>query len=195
MDCEEWRPAVGWEGFYEVSNLGRVRSVDRFVKRKDGRERRAPGRILKACTTKSGGYQAVNLQGDGKHRTSKTSQLVALAFLGPRPSSMQVRHKDGNPTNNRLDNLCYGTQSENAKDSVEHGTHNNARKIRCRRGHMLKAPNLLPSPWRNHGLRACLACSQALGLQRRGHPDIDVQAESDRYYARTKHLVEPDASP
>lgn len=190
MEGEEWRPVVGWGEFYEVSNLGRVRSLDRVFLCKDGRHRGRQGRILSLkARAKQGGYPLVSLHAGGYTRTAKVHLLVAYAFLGPRPSGLRVRHRDGNPLNNKVDNLCYGTQSQNIKDSVAHGTHNHARKARCKRGHLLKFPNLVPGQWLNYNRRCCLVCSQAWGFQKR-HPEIDLQIESDRRYAEIKHLLE-----
>ena len=102
---ELWKPAVGHSG-YEVSSLGRVRSLHRG------------GRILRPGTA-SNGYPTVAL-GRGKTRTLHS--LVAEAFIGARPTGQVVRHKDGDRKNPRASNLIYGTRAENIKDAVAHGT-------------------------------------------------------------------------
>ena len=102
---EEWREIPGLEGTgYEASNLGRVRSVVLMV---GGRDRR--------------GYPTVSLRratdGFGEHKSPhwNTHVLVARAFLGRRPTGLEVNHKDGCLTNNRLDNLEYVTHVENVQ--------------------------------------------------------------------------------
>jgi hypothetical protein len=82
--------------------------------------------------------------------------LVILAFVGPRPDGEQVRHLNGNPADNRLTNLAYGTQSQNQQDSLRHGTHAQAAKTHCPRGHSyLDEGNVMH---RRTGGRRCRAC-------------------------------------
>lgn len=111
---ERWREIPGWPD-YEVSTLGRVRSWKTRTCAK-------PGAILKWLKG-SYGYWQVNLHKNGKRATRPVHILVALAFLGPRPEGMQVRHLDGDETNPRLLNLAYGTAAENCADAKEHGTY------------------------------------------------------------------------
>lgn len=114
---EEWRAVPGYEGLYEVSSLGRVRSLDRYVpwgtKRAFWR-----GRLLKP-TVSGTGYLYIGLAG----RTDTVHRLVAAAFLGPCPPGKQVAHADGDRTNPRLSNLRYATQRENEADKLLHGKH------------------------------------------------------------------------
>lgn len=63
---------------------------------------------------------------NGRMNTKKVHRLVLETYVGPCPKGMMCRHLDGNPANNKLDNLCWGTNSENQKDSIKHGTHNTA---------------------------------------------------------------------
>jgi hypothetical protein len=116
---EEWRDVPGREG-YEVSSWGNMRSWNA------SRGRRKEPRPMKPWIQKRGGYPAVKLGGGGQNVT--VHSMVMLAFVGPRPDGMDIRHLDGNPRNNHLANLCYGTRSENIYDSVRHGTHNRMRK-------------------------------------------------------------------
>jgi hypothetical protein len=80
---------------------------------------------LKAQRANDGGYKRINLS-DGQSRKSRKKKqlmvhhLVLRAFVGPCPAGMQTRHLDGNPANNRLDNLCWGTPKENAEDCARH---------------------------------------------------------------------------
>lgn len=148
---EEWRPVCGWERLYEVSSDGRVRSLDRV----DWRGQRYRGRML-TLNVKSGGYLTVGLCDNGEHRTRAIHRLVAEAFLGPRPDGCEVRHLDGDPKNNRLANLAYGSPSENSLDRVRHGTDYNAGKTHCMHGHLFDDANTYIHP---NGHRQCRACS------------------------------------
>jgi hypothetical protein len=119
---EEWRDIPGFPG-YQVSDLGRVQSLDRLIY--DPRSettnrpafRRYPGRVLVPVI--NGGYPRVKL--GGGHPGVPIHQLVALAFIGPRPPGQEVRHWDGDNLNVRRNNILYGTRSDNAKDRVRHG--------------------------------------------------------------------------
>ena len=118
---ENWRFVVGYEGLYEVSDQGRVRSLDRIVTYAAGGRRLFKGRILKAGHSK--GYPRVNLYRDGKQsvKFALVHQLVLAAFVGPLPEGQEVRHYDGNRKNCSLGNLLYGTRSENYFDKYRHG--------------------------------------------------------------------------
>ena len=119
---ETWRPVVGFEGAYAVSDAGRIKSIERrVVNRADGRTRRVRERVLKArpCT---GGYLFVKLYRDLRPFPVKVAAAVAEAFLGPRPQGHDVCHNDGNRRNNAADNLRYGSRKENMADCRGHGT-------------------------------------------------------------------------
>ena len=114
MTVENWRPVVGFEMVYEVSDLYRIRRVvaARGV---------VAGHILKPYRGGKG-YLAIRLYVNGRRRAFKVHHLVLLAFVGPRPEGMECRHLDGNKTNNRPENLCWGTRTENMADKLRHGT-------------------------------------------------------------------------
>ena len=122
MNAEKWRPVPGLGGQYEVSSLGRVRSVERVTVDSRGRSRRFPSKLLKPRVHKVTGYVHVNLWVSGQGRTSLLHQLVAETFIGPRPPGMQIAHRDGFKTNNAISNLRYATLVENAADQVLHRT-------------------------------------------------------------------------
>lgn len=109
LRSEEWRDIPGFEGAYQVSSIGRVRSLDRRVPYSDGRKRIDRGKILSPGKTPQG-YSHVYL---GQRVDRTVHSLVMLAFTGPYPDGMEINHKDGNPANNRLDNLEYVTHSQN----------------------------------------------------------------------------------
>lgn len=119
---EEWRPAVGLEGVYEVSDLGRVRRVGKM------RGTRV-GHIL-TCTKDRSGYSKVKLSRDDVDYTRKVHRLVAEAFLGPIPDGLVVNHKDSNPGNNRADNLEYITQKANMEHCVAAGRSSRGKGVR-----------------------------------------------------------------
>ncbi len=110
---EEWRPVEWTGGAYEVSNLGRLRSV-----RGTG-----AGRWYRLRKTRidSNGYPSVVLGPCTGRRTCRIHCLVAAAFLGPRPKGHDVNHKDANKTNNRADNLEYVTELENTRHALALG--------------------------------------------------------------------------
>jgi hypothetical protein len=116
----EWRPVVGYEGRYEVSDDGQVRSFGPATGQHGGGARGQ--RLLKFWPHRKAGYPMVTLYRAGQPRVSRTvHSLVLAAFVGPRPPGLQTRHLNGVATDCRLTNLVYGTQSENEADKVRHG--------------------------------------------------------------------------
>jgi len=118
---EEWRSVVGYEEFYEVSDLGRVRSLDRI----DSMGRLRRGKVLKSREHHNGIgiiYWSVALYARGEQRCSLIHQLVLEAFVGPRPKDHEGAHCDGDPANNKLANLAWKTCKANAADRIRHGT-------------------------------------------------------------------------
>ena len=121
MSLENWKDIPEWEGWYQVSDQGRVRSVDRNVHYPDGSVRRFKGRLLSIRVGKVG-YPAVDLCRQSRRKTYTVHSLIMLAFVGSRPEDMQVRHLDGDKDNCRLSNLQYGTPLENIMDRNVHDT-------------------------------------------------------------------------
>ena len=116
---EEWRPVVGYEEKYEVSNLGRVRSLPYEVANPlTGGVSRWPGKLLKSFKHWKDGRYHLELYQNGKAKNWYVHQLVALAFIGSRPDGMQVCHKDDDAENNTPSNLYYGTSKQNGKDKI-----------------------------------------------------------------------------
>ena len=118
---ELWLPVVGYEGLYEVSSLGRVRSLDRWVKRRKGGFLQA-GRVLKPGLG-NGYHFNVSLYKGGKSTTYAVHSLVMLAHVGPRPDGLEIRHGIKGTQCNELTNLCFGTSAENKADMKRDGTH------------------------------------------------------------------------
>ena len=122
VEMETWRDVLGYEGAYEVSDLGNVRSVTRWVPYGRHKGMTYKGRSLKLTLIKNG-YLTVKLAFAGLTRTTYVHEIVLKAFEGPRPyteASGEIRHLDGVKTNNVLSNLKYGTINENAADRVRH---------------------------------------------------------------------------
>lgn len=116
---EQWRPVVGMEGLYEVSDYGRVRSLDRVVRGPLG-PKRLRGKILKPALRH--GYEFVSLYVDGVSTNMAAHILTAAAFIGPRPDGHHTCHNDGQPRHNHVSNLRYDTCAANQLDKVRHGT-------------------------------------------------------------------------
>lgn len=120
---ENWRPVPGFEGLYEVSNLGNVRSLDRYCLGRDGRKELHWGKQLTPQKLWNG-YLEVYLSDreSGERRKHRTvHSLVAEAFLGPRPKKHDIMHLDGDRSNNCVENLMYGTRSENLIQTYQYG--------------------------------------------------------------------------
>jgi hypothetical protein len=183
---ECWVPISGWEGYYEASTLGRIRSLDRIIMCPNGQARSLRGCVLRPVL-RADGHLGVRLSRDGQGQTRLVHSLVALAFLGPLPPGLEVCHNDGNPVNNRPENLRHGSHASNMADVVRHGTHHESAKTHCLRGHALAAPNL--AQWAAAvGRRECLACSRAHGAKRcavrRGDTGFDFLAVADDHFRR-----------
>ena len=110
---ETWKDIKGYEGIYQVSDEGRVRSLDREVGSHHNSAKKIKGKIKKT-TVNNRGYLQVSLSKDGKISTKKIHRLVWLAFNGEIPQGLQVNHIDEDKTNNRLDNLNLMTPKENS---------------------------------------------------------------------------------
>ncbi len=118
--AEEWRSVEGYEGAYEVSNFGRVRSLTRMVASKAGSRRLLRGRVLRLGVD-SNGYLHFSARLDGTCRTVKVHQLVARTFVAGASDGKQVNHKDGVKANNASSNLEWVSASENILHAVRTG--------------------------------------------------------------------------
>lgn len=117
MIKEIWEDIVGYEGFYQVSNMGRVCSF-----RRSG----TPGKIIKQAGVNR--YLKVTLHKNNRHATRLVHHLVLEAFVSSRPEDMECCHFDGNEHNNQVTNLRWGTRRSNAHDKIRHGTDNRGEK-------------------------------------------------------------------
>lgn len=116
LQSEEWHPLVGWEGWYEVSDLGRVRRIAPAPHGGMG----FPGRLLKSCLLNTG-YLVVHLSREGKSKSVHVHRAVAEAFLGPCPVGHEVNHRNGIKADNRMVNLEWATASRNTRHAFATG--------------------------------------------------------------------------
>jgi hypothetical protein len=162
---ERWRAVPDYEGYYEVSDQGRLRSL-----------RYTPPRILRGGTDRCG-YNRFTLTRQGSQKTASIHGLVMLAFVGPLPEGMEVRHRNGDPSDNRLANLVYGTHLENMRDKYVHGTAIDQNEV-CKNGHPQTPENVQmdrQGPDRQWLRRRCLPCE-----------DMHRQAAADQIRARKR---------
>lgn len=155
---EKWKPVPGFEEYYEVSDLGRVRSFDRVATKRTGVIYRRKGRMMKQYPYPSG-HLMVRLSVNSNQRLWRVHRLVMLAFVGPCPDGMEVCHNNGNPADNRLENLRYDTHQANMLERNDHGTMHQRKRTHCPYGHVLASPNLVAGPLKR-GHRSCLACNR-----------------------------------
>lgn len=118
---ETWKDIEGYEGFYQISNFGNVKSVARFfpLALTSDKVRFRKETLLRPNS--DGGYPKVTLYRNGVGKGYLVHRLVTAAFLGKCEKGIQVCHSDGNPLNNNIQNLRYGDAKENARDRILHG--------------------------------------------------------------------------
>ena len=151
---EEWRPVVGYEGLYEISTQGNVRSLDHVQIGADGVSRNWVGGVMSVKPGRNG-YPRVNLTRDGKQRLHNVHIMMLEAFVGPRPEPhWHGRHLNDVKTDNLIGNLAWGSPSDNNHDRVRNGKHPNANKTHCKRGHEF---NSLNTRYHKRG-RTCRIC-------------------------------------
>lgn len=132
---ETWRDVVGFEGLYQVSDQGRVMSLDRVVVRRNGAAQKVRARELRPGRTRAG-YLVVALAHGGHQKMIYVHHLVLAAFRGPRPTGQECRHLNGVEADCRLDNLVWGSHTENERDKCDHDTSNRG----SRNGHAKLTP-------------------------------------------------------
>lgn len=154
MTAEQWKPVVGFEGAYEVSDLGRVRSLDRWIRHVSRRGNtnlaRRPGQIMQIFRS-TNGYATLPLRLNGKRKNKYVHHLVLEAFVGPKPVNMEALHLNHDRADARLENLRWGTKRENedakiaagrSRSGTEHGvaklTDDDVTAIRSARGAVMQ---------------------------------------------------------
>jgi hypothetical protein len=139
MPEERWLPVPGWPG-YQVSDRGRVRSVDRTL---PGGQY-CGGKVLKP-TRDSKGYYRVTLRAGRRTATRRVHELVMLAHAGPRPAGMHILHQDDDQERNDTGSLRYGTQSENEREKKRRGRQDQEGRKQVPRGTSPASPGSLES--------------------------------------------------
>lgn len=122
MNNEIWRDIKGYEGIYQVSNLGNIKSLERKVPHVNHGKMKTmlvKEKIMKFSITK--GYYTVKLCKDNKYSCKRVNRLVAETFIENKENKLEVNHKDGNKLNNRVDNLEWCTRSENELHAYKTG--------------------------------------------------------------------------
>lgn len=132
---ELWLPIVRYEGYYEISTRGQVRSVDRVIVRSDGQTRRFRAQAIALFPDSQGKYLTVRLRRDGRGHTFLVHRLELEAFRGPCPEGQESCHGNDIHDDNRLENLRWDTPRANNFDIVANGNHHNANKTKCPKGH------------------------------------------------------------
>ena len=161
---EQWKPIEGYEGCYEVSDQGWVRSVPHKVNTKGGKQRMSPGRIMVQKLSNSDRYQ-VHLSKENKGRWVSVSRLVAKAFCPGWFEGAVVNHKDENPRNNRADNLEWCSQSYNCKYGHRNDTmiEQTSRKVERLMGNVIVTYNSIRSAAEMTGVSAAHICQCCKG--------------------------------
>lgn len=115
---ELWRPVVGYEGLYEVSNLGRIKALARFVNGRWGQPHPVKERVMRPYTDR---YPMLLLYRENERKNVHVHRLVLEAWVGPRPKGLVGCHNDGDRTNNAISNLRWDTLQANSDDIDRHG--------------------------------------------------------------------------
>jgi HNH endonuclease/NUMOD4 motif len=175
---EEWRPVVGYEDSYEVSDLGRVRSITRPTHNGIGRP--ILGGLLAHALVSKRKYPSVTLYRDGAGKAHRVHRLVLDAFVGPCPEGMESLHANDIASDNRLSNLRWGTRSDNAADTVSNGNNPNANKTHCIREHQFTTQNTRLT---STGSRECRECDRqrAAFKRERNRSNPTIQARNREY--------------
>lgn len=132
LNMETWKDIENYEGYYQVSNLGNIRSLDRVITTKQGVKQLFKGKPKKQIIGKRG-YYAVHFTKDCKGNTIVSHILIAKAFLPKIEGKAYVNHKDGNKLNNNIENLEWCTHKENINHAWNIGLCENTRKAAQRK--------------------------------------------------------------
>lgn len=182
---EEWRPVRGYEGSYEVSSLGRVRSLPRTVpsrNRSSVTAARLEGKILKPAA-KNGGRLSVTLCVRGRRSSRTVAELVAEAFLPNPDGRTYVEYIGENVTDSRPENLRWAVRPATVMPTG--GGRPKMNRTHCTRGHELAEPNLVVAALRR-GVNQCRSCSRMHSLfgrqPSRPKTERSMQAKADEIY-------------
>lgn len=178
---EIWKDIKGYEGLYQISSFGNVKSLDRYIINKNGDKQYFPGKYLTQGI--SDNYLKVILSKNNKQRTFRVHILVARAFIPNPENKPEVNHIDGNKKNNKVNNLEWNTRSENefhayrnglAKPSnkqkqavAKYAKENYSKKVvqYSLNGEFIKEWNSMHDVWRELGIRPSYICRCCKGLR------------------------------
>lgn len=186
---EQWRDIPGYEGYYQASNRGRIRSLDRTVVDLGGRRtRQIPGRVIKGYVN-AVGYRMYTLSVDGNETRFLGHQLVTAAFLGPCPDKHEVHHINGDPLDNRPQNLEYVTRKQHIRKTAEDwGRHPVARGSKCALAKLVE-PQVKEIKWLLHN--SSLSHRQ-MGKHYNVHKSTIRAIASKRTWKHIAETVKPD---
>lgn len=154
---ETWKAVKGWEGFYAVSDKGRFKSLERTVTYSDGRQRVYPENIRSGSVAKNG-YLMVGLNKAGKCFFYYLHRIVAETFLANPEGYPVVRHLNDQKTDNVLENLAWGTHSDNREDAKRNKRDYWALQEECLYGHPFDEKNTRWDSGNKH--RTCRSCER-----------------------------------
>jgi len=162
-----WAPVrePGYEDFYEASDDGQVRSVERTIHQRNGKIRTFPSVVLKPILQPTNGYFHVSLQKHGRIKQLRLHRIILNAFEPEPEGGADALHRDDVKSNNRLSNLYWGNPSLNGHDAVRNGRHPEASKTHCPQGHPFDENNTYYAP---NGGRGCRQCVRDRHRARRG---------------------------
>lgn len=176
-----WKNIEGYEGWYQVSDKGEVRSLDRTVIYKDGRRRVFKGVVLRPVNSR--GYWKVNLQKNKKMNTKDIHALVAAAFI-PKPSYAQcVNHKDGNKRNNNVSNLEWVTYARNNQHARETGLNKSRGEVLVK--YNIEHTQIKVAMYQNDELIAIKDCSREMAEFTKKLCKLDTNVETIARSIRT----------
>jgi hypothetical protein len=182
MSGERWLPVVGYEGFYEVSDFGRVRSIERDVPVKGSVVlRRVRARVLNWRTDPTTAAVYVSLCRGGQERKVDVHPLVLAAFVGP-ANGLWGLHRNGDRRDARLVNLYYGTPKDNSQDMVRHGRSQRGQKNRT----ALLTPEL--AQWIRESPQSSLQLAPLLGVHSSTVRSVRL-GKNWAYHAHAESLV------
>ena len=164
---ELWKDIEGYEGVYQVSNMGRVRSLDRVIKHvNDNRQRVWKGRMLTLNSFHTGHLFVCLRTPEKGAKRFPVHRLVLMNHYGPPGPNQECLHINGDPSDNNIENLRWGTRSENIQDAVRMGTHNMTRKTHCSKGHECSESNTIRYK-SDPNRRRCRTCERERSSRRR----------------------------
>ncbi|WP_084501480.1 NUMOD4 motif-containing HNH endonuclease [Nocardia xishanensis] len=185
VDVERWSDIPGYEGYYQASDQGRIKSLRRTILRANGIPQTVKERILRPGRLSSGHLHVALNAPDKSIKTRRVHQLVMLAFVGPTPEGLEICHNDGNHENNRLDNLRFDTHAENMRDVIRHGGNAYTRRTMCPNGHEYTSENA--GAIKGRGGRYCRACKSENWRAWRGQQE----PRGPRSHCRKGHEYRP----